>query len=126
MTAGTYTYYVTFESEQNGMIVGSVEMRIRYDCSPGSPEYIPSWEHPEAYDPGSAPEVNWIAIEYEPRGDNVWESAPNDLREWAMGAVDDETLAMEAAKEDETRRESAGDHAAEVRAELRRNKAPTR
>ncbi len=41
----------------HGEIHSEVEVRITYDYHPGTPEYIPSRDRPEDYDPGSAPDI---------------------------------------------------------------------
>lgn len=122
-----YQYETTYETEApDGTVTGSAEVRILYRVAFGSPEYIPPADRPDLYDPGSGPELEIIGIQVEQPVDRkmVWLDATPDERErfseWAESTLFEE-LVREAAEQEECDRESALEHQAEARAEMRRD-----
>lgn len=129
MKAKTFAYETTYETTAIGSddIIGSVEVRILYNCTPGTPPHGISGP-PENYDPGSGPEIELVNVHeevltigkeyrwfgagkelYETISD--WVEMDDDLRERM------ENHAIECLADEE---EEAKERAAEARADMDR------
>ena len=140
-----YHYETTWESEDSaGNVIGSIECRIIYHVhSFGAAEYIPPYNRPDLYDPGSGAEIEivdvlvesfdkhvlagmagidgkWVKIEDLYPVQRESEVMRETLMEWAEGL--EEALLEEARKVEASREEASKEHAAEVRAELARER----
>jgi hypothetical protein len=64
------TYEITMTIERDGK---EFDIEVEGNCDPGTPEYIPPYNKPENYDPGSARECEIINIFL--KGGKKWDGA---------------------------------------------------
>ena len=106
-----HTYETTYETERDGIVVGSAEVRLTYTFSPGSGEtYNKSVGGPGGWEPGYGPEIEIFKIEEEHGGQwgEVGSFFYDILHDWAETSLFD-TLIEAVGAEYEARRDEAAD-----------------